>query len=137
MADIAVVLLDQRPVTFQPRRIFGSGRWFGRRLFRVEISNRSEIFVAEFLGHFVHRLGDAKFFAEHEQLDHRVGGRLPAPRRHILDFRLPLGAVTGKARRQFLVEIGSEGGKHAGQECRKNCPRLARARHHSPPNGAC
>ena len=97
MAEVAAVLLGERPGPFHARGIDGTGRRLRRRQLRKVRRHAAQIVVVESLHHLVHRFDDAQLFPEHEQLDGQVEGRLTAERGHLGNCRLSVRAVAGEA----------------------------------------
>ena len=97
VAEVAAVLLDERPGLFHAGGVDGTAGRLGRRQLRKVRRHIAQIVVPEPLHHLVHRFDDAQFFPEHQQLDGEVESRLTAERGHLGVCRLPFGAVAGEA----------------------------------------
>ena len=110
-------MLRRRRLTARhPRGIAGIRRRRFRKLCD-EVGEGAQIIVAERLRHLVHDLVGAQLFAEHEELDQRIGRLLGAERGRALGLRLPALAVAREARRDALFEFlrAGGGGGHQGK----------------------
>src|SRR6516225_2169861 len=73
VADVASMLLGKGAALLHPRSLARISRRAWRRQGGDEIGCRLQILIAELFRQGSHRFGDAQTFAEHEQLDERVG----------------------------------------------------------------